>query len=255
MATVWRQLHTGLITISGLLISLTTVVTAMEAPISEVKQLDTEQRIAAYQMFHALPSTPSLRTPTVIHEREVKGRIAKARRVLMELQTFIEETARAVELDKRLKIIKRENDRLKGMLSSSLAAKESIKIKTRPIENVPSALAGTIVKNWLESILLSYRSVEAEHELIESEKSWSDIESQVAALRQTLTARRADLRSLRTESAVLSNELNRMRRQVTRVNAEAQLFEQQQGHIIAATETLRRNVASHLRKALLEGDQ
>ncbi|MGI9487310.1 MAG: hypothetical protein ACR2RF_15825 [Geminicoccaceae bacterium] len=255
MAAVWRQLHTGLITVSGLLISFTTVVAALEAPISEVQQVSTEPRIAAYQRSPALLITPSLRTPTVIHESEVRGRITEARRVLMALHAFIEETARAVELQEHLKIRKIENDKLKGMLSSSLAAKEAFQTKTYPIEDMLSNLTGTVVGNWLDSIQLSYRSAEAERELIESEKSLSDVESQVAALRQTLIARRAELRSLRKQSAVLSDELNRMRRQVTRANAEARLFEQQRSDITGATETLRRNVTSELRKAILEGEQ
>ena len=255
MTTFWQQSHIGLITVSGLLISFTTVVIAVEAPISEVKQESTQQQIAAYQMSHVLPTMPSLRTPTVIREREVRGRIIEARRILMELQAFIEETARAVELDKRLKIRKVENDQLKDMLLSSLAAKEAFEIKAHPIEDILSTLTGAVVRNWLESIQLSYRSAEAERELIGSEKSWSEVENEVAALRQTLIARRAELRSLRAERTVLSDELRRMRRQAAKANAEARLFEQQQGHITTAKEILRRNVTSKLRKALLEGEQ
>lgn len=249
MAMVCRQLRTRLISASGLLLASISASATVEASNSEVRQASVEWQIAAY---HSSPTTPLFRTPPDIREEEVKGRIAEARRILMELQAFIVETARAVELDKRLKVRKIENDRLKDMLSSSRAAKKISESNAHPIEGTLSALTGIIVRNWLESTELDFRSAEVERELIESEKSWSDIESRVAALRQALNARRAKLRALQTESAVLSNELKRMRLQVTRANAEASLLEQQQGHIVAATEALRRNVTFELRRALLE---
>lgn len=251
MATTWCQLRTAPIIIFALLIPFTTAAAAPEAALSGIEKKTAGQQLAAY---HTSPTIQSFRTHPVLQKREVRGRIAEARRILMELQAFIEETARTVELDSRLKIGRRENDRLRTTLSSSLAAKTTSKHQASPMEELRFVLTRTVVRNWLETVRLNHRSDEAERELINSKKSWSSVEKRATALRQTLIARRAELRSLRTASATLRHELNHMRRQVTRANAETHLLEQQQVQIIAATETLRRNVTSKLRKALLENE-
>lgn len=248
IAMIWSQLRAKLITIPGCLTAIAMVLVSPEASTSEMLRSSADLQIAAY---HTSPTTPSFQSPPAISEGEARRHITEAKRLLKELQAFIEETARTVELDNLVKIRKQDNERLKKSLSSGRAARTIIESEISPMEHARSALTRAIVKNWLDTVQLNYRVDEAERTLIDTEKAWSKVERRATELRRVLVTRRAEIRSLKRETAALTDELDLTRRQVTRANAETRMFEHQQGLITAATAALRRDLTSKLRRALL----
>ncbi|MDH3665156.1 MAG: hypothetical protein OEU92_34930 [Alphaproteobacteria bacterium] len=137
---------------------------------------------------------------------------------------------------------------------SSQLAKKALENHVTPTEVLVSALAKTVVRNWLETVRLKEQSNDAQHDLIASEHSWLKLEKRVEALKRTLTERRSELHELRAERAALGIELGRVRQQVTKTKQDTHRIEQQQARIAAATKALRLDVTSKLRSIVLDDE-
>jgi hypothetical protein len=247
--TVWQWSRATLFIVPGLLIAVATSLTAQSSSASATEQFSSEQQLAAY---HPSDTALSEKTQLAVPERETRGRIAEARRLLKELQLFIEDTARTVELDNRLKIRTQENDQLKQALSTSRVANTVLESKAIPMEQARSDLTGRVVRNWLEAVRLKYRVNEADRELTMSEESWSGIAGRVGELRRDLIARRAEVQYLRSMTSALKDEIDNTRLKVEQAHKTAYQLEHQRDLIIDASAALRRDVMSRLRRALLE---
>lgn len=247
--SIGQWLRVILLMVPGLIAAIATSVAAPSPYASAIEQFHSEQELAAY---HPSNSVPLAKSPAAIYGQEANGRVDEARRILKELQLFIEATARTVELDSHLKLKKRENDQLKQALSSSRLANSQLENEVRPMEQAQSALTRHVVRNWLEAVQLKYRVDEANRELSMSEDSWSDVEGRAAVLRRELITRRAEIQQLRRMTSALNDELDNTRRQVKQAQKTARQLERQRDLIIEASKALRRDVASKLRNALLK---
>lgn len=208
-----------------------------------------DRQIAAYHMSPVLPTRPSSIRGL---EKAMQGHVAEARRVLLELQAFVEKAMRVVELGDRLRQQRRENERLRRSLSGSEAAKNAFEDHAAPMDDARSALTRTIIGNWLETVRLKYRSDDVDRDLLASEKSRLALESRVATLKRTLIERRTQLLGLRARRTALDMELGHARRGITEAHDDIDRTERQRAETTAAITTLRRQVTSTLRAVLLE---
>lgn len=249
-AVTWGRLF-GLIAFSASLIPLL----AAAAPTPMFSPADSAKAYRQTAARQAPSGVSSLETSVPGFERRLQSRVTEARHALTELQAFVEEATRTVELGDQLKTRRLQNDRLRKSLMSSQAAKKLLENHVTPARVIVSALTKTVVRNWLETVRLENRSDKVDREMIASENAWLKMEGRVAALRRTLAKRRSELHALRAESAVLAVELGRVRQQITRTNADTRRIEYQRDRIAATTFRLRRNVMSTLRSILLENDE
>jgi chromosome segregation ATPase len=188
-------------------------------------------------------------------ERRFGRRLIEARQVLLELQAFVAEAARTVELGRQLKSRRLENERLRRLLRATEAARRTYEVGVTPAQALVARLTRTIVENWLETVRLQHRTAEADRDLDASEQDWRKLEERLSALRHTFAKRRAELLALQAESAALSVELQRTRQLADDAHADAQRVERQQDHIAEETRRLRRDINSKLRAVLLhDGD-
>ena len=234
-STSWRRLGTLVIVLAGLLAPTWT-------------SAATERQSAAYQPS---PVLPTWRSPVRSQKEPLQGHVAEARRVLLELQAFVEKATRVVELGDRLKRQRRENERLRKSLASSEVAKTAFETRTTPMDVALSALTGTIVRNWLETVRLKYRSDDVDRDLLVSKQSRLELESRVATLERTLIERRTKLLALRAERAALGKQIGQTQRQIVGARDDARRIERQRAEIAAAMSALRRQVTSTLRAVLL----
>jgi predicted nucleic acid-binding Zn-ribbon protein len=170
----------------------------------------------------------------------------------MELQDFVDQAAQMLQLGDQLRSRRQENDRLRHSLITNRIAKVSIEKHVDPMESTVSELTRTTVMNWLEMIRLREKTDNAQRDLIESENSWLMLRKRTTTLRLKLVERRAELISLKTESAALAAELGFTRQQIAQRKSDMHRFEHQQQEIVAATTTLRQTITSGLRAVLLE---
>lgn len=238
-----------LVVLSGLLLPFSALAATPGATTPAFQSSDGERRIAA---LHAPESSSSHRLPQRLREQQPGGDLSNARRILLDLQDFVENATTIVELDDRLKVGRMENERLRRSLLSNQAARNAFESQIRPSETIVEALTKTVVRNWLETVRVKHRFEKAGQELHASKASWLDLERRVADLRKALRARRAELNALRTERTALNVELGRLRQEVDRTERGTRQFERDQDQLSNISDTLRRHVAAGLRQILLE---
>lgn len=208
-----------------------------------------ERQIATYDPS---PFYSSVQLPKALFEDRMRAKVTEARYVLNELQAFVDEARRAVELGEQLRSRHRENSLLKRLLETETASKIDVENHVGPRNASVSALTRIVVRNWLETIRLQQRSDDMKRRLSTSEASWLAIEERVAELRRRLAERRHELAALRVESAALALELGRTRRQLTRTQADTARFDHERQQITEVTQELRRATTARLRTILLE---
>lgn len=247
--TMWRPLCSALIAFAALLIPLCQAGAAPTPATPEAKLAAAERRVAAIR-----PSSKAgePQNPVFAPDSELRGRVAEARQILLQLQAFVEEAARTVELGDRLKTKRLENEQLKRSLQNTRAVKRAVEKHVSPSEIILSNMTRTVVRNWLKTIRLKERSDEAHQRLVASESSWLDLRDRVAKLRRTLIERRAQVLALRAESAALSKVLGRTRQQIDEARADIQRDRRQQHRIASEALALRRDVTSGLRAILVD---
>lgn len=256
--TIWsgitgcRWPGAALMMMSWLLVPSGTAVALESTPDSTITSIDAGTVDRQFAAYHTSPPLPAWRSSPYGPEKAVQGHVAEARRVLLELQAFVEKAARMVELGDRLRRQRRENDRLRRSLSSSEAAKSAFEDHAIPMDVARSALTASIVRSWLKSIRLKDRSNDVDRDLLASEKFRLALESRAATLKRTLIERRTEMMVLQARRTALDMELGHARQSIAEAHDDMHRAERQRADITAAITALRRQVTSTLRAVLLE---
>ena len=246
----WRRLRDLTLTMSGLLFPLWTA-TAAPDPTAFPSGIAVDERQLATDRVTIAPegSTEGL----FASERKLSGQLSEARRVLLQLQDFVEDAERTAELGKQLKSRRLENSRLRLLLQANEAARRVHQINVDPSHTVVSRLTKTVVGNWLETVRLRQRSDDVNRDLIASERAWIALKDRLASIRRALSKRRTELRALKAESSALRARIDQTRQLILETRQNARRIERQQDQIDTETERLRRYVMSRLRAVLLDG--
>lgn len=247
-AKIWQLFRYGPVQLSFLLIPISALATPAP-PHSPAKAAAFQPQIVART---TPPDARSDRPWTAGQEGALRGHVAEARRVLMELRAFVDEAAKAVKLGDRLKTRQEQNAGLRDTLANSQAANNAIESHLGPADIIVSTLTRTVVRNWLETVRLNHRSDDVEQSLDASEKSRLILESRRASLERRLVERRTELRTLQARKAALTVQLDQMRRRITESRAETHRLERQRRQILTIEGSLRRRVTTKLRAVLLE---
>ncbi|MEZ5933345.1 MAG: hypothetical protein R3F54_15625 [Alphaproteobacteria bacterium] len=247
-SVAWRRIGDGSLLLLVLLLPLWTASAAPTPSANPAELTSREKQIVTRQVsLHPRDDIPA-------SESRFSVRLIEARQVLLELQVFVEEAARTVELGKQLKSRRLENERLRRLLQTTEAARSAYEVDTTPAQALVSKLTRRIVDNWLESVRLQQISEKTDRDLDASEQGWRALEARLSTLRQTLVKRRAELRALRAESDALNAELQRTRQLIDDTHADTQEIEREQHQITNETRKLRRKITSKLRAMLLEDE-